>query len=292
MAKGGRLGYGDAILTSSIVKRAYAKVKQPLCVGDGSKVYWSEIFDNNPKIAREPYPGCLWVHDYKGHRAYIDHSKTDQLHTEYRKDYRAEPGEIFTTYEEKQPWNYLENARFALIEPNVKGSYGGNKDWGFDHWQEVVKMLPDIVFLQPVAHSRVRVLDGVHPKKTKTFRSACALLERAYLYVGTDGGLHHAAAAFGKPAVVLWGGLLNPAILGYPTHRNICKAKTFCGSHVTCSHCREAMNEITPEEVADAIRSNYHPAYREPWQTRQVPSNVSVGIETGENTAENRSLSG
>lgn len=258
MAKGGRLGYGDAILTSSIVKRAYAKVKQPLCVGDGNKVYWSEVFDNNPKIAREPYPGCLWVHDYKGHRAYVDYAKTNKLHTEYKNEHRAEPGEIFFTGVERLRWECFADTRFVMIEPNVKGSYGGNKDWGFENWQKVVDLLKDeMTFIQSAADSRVRTLEGVQVMHTSSFRDACALLDRALVFAGTDGGLHHAAAALRKRAVVLWGGLVGPKVLGYLGHRNICKTEIFCGSHVACDHCRTAMNKITPEEVADAIRSEY-----------------------------------
>lgn len=260
MAKGGHLGYGDAILTSSIVKRAYAKVKQPLCVGDGAKVYWSEVFENNPKIAREPYPGCLWVHDYKGHRAYVDYSKTNKLRTEYRRDHVAEPGELFLSAGERLRWECFKDTKFVLIEPNIKGSYGGNKDWGFDRWQRVVQLLGDIQVIQPAADARVKTLEGVKVMHTSSFRDACALLDRCAVFAGTDGGLHHAAAALKKRAVVIWGGLVGPGILGYSDHRNICKTTMFCGSHIACDHCRDAMNAITPEEVADAIRSEYERA--------------------------------
>lgn len=252
------MGYGDAILTSSIVKRAYAKVKQPLCVGDGSKVYWSPVFENNPKIAPEPYPGCFWVHDYKGHRAYIDYEKTNKLHTEYRREHRAEPGEIFLTAGERMRWECLADKKFVMIEPNIKGSYGNNKDWGFDRWQRVVDILKgEVEFVQAVGETGARMLKNVDTVQTSSFRDACAVLDRATVFAGTDGGLHHAAAALKKRAVVLWGGLVGPDVLGYVGHVNISKAKTFCGSHVACDHCKDAMNKIGIEEVANAIRAEY-----------------------------------
>lgn len=250
------MGYGDAVMTSAIVKRAYAKVGKPLCVGNGAQIFWNEVFENNPKVSRETYPGCLWVHDHKGNRAYIDYSRTDKLHTAYRSEHRTEPGEIFLTDDEKIKWANLTDP-FVLVEPNIKGSYGGNKDWGFSNWQKVVEAMPEIIFAQPVANNRTPILNKVIALKTESFRDACALLDRATVFSGTDGGLHHAAAALRKRAVVLWGGLVGPDVLGYVGHRNLCKTKVFCGSHVACPHCKQAMEKITVEEVCDAIRAEY-----------------------------------
>ena len=74
--------------------------------------------------------------------------------------------------------------------------------------------------------------------------------------MGTDGGLHHAAAALGKKAVVVWGGLVGPNTLGYDTQTNLCKASSFCGSITPCLHCRQALDAITPDMVVEAIRKN------------------------------------
>ncbi len=65
--------------------------------------------------------------------------------------------------------------------------------------------------------------------ETKTFREALAILNKASVFVGTDGGLHHAAAALGIPSVVIWTGFSSPRHLGYDTHRNIHDGSEPCG---------------------------------------------------------------
>ena len=54
-----------------------------------------------------------------------------------------------------------------------------------------------------------------------SFRHALAILERARLYVGGEGGLHHGAAAVGVGGVVLFGGFVPPLVTGYAVHANL-----------------------------------------------------------------------
>lgn len=181
-----------------------------------------------------------------GARPYIDYTKTDEKRIAYNQNYRAEPGELYLTPEE-----IPEDEDFVYIEPNTKGTFGNNKDWGFDRWQQVVDCLPHIRFIQ----GRGRQLRGVEQRNTKSFRHACGLLSKAKFLVGTDGGLHHAAAALGKPAVVVWGGLVSPKILGYDTHINLHSGTHSCGSREPCPHCRKALDWVTVDMVVDAIHS-------------------------------------
>jgi hypothetical protein len=250
-------------MLTGIVKKAYARHKKPICIGRGGKNYlqealWPEVFENNPKIAQEPYPGCVWVPDIKGNRPYIDYAATEKRKDQsvvYKRGFRPEPGELFFTDEELAPYQHLDG--FIYIEPNVKGSFSGNKDWGFDKWQQVVERLP-FKFIQ----GRGRKLDGVIQIGTPSFRSACALLSKSRLFVGTDGGLHHAAAALQIPAVVIWGGLVGPDTLGYDNHVNIrAPGVRDCGSHTRCEHCRRALDRITVDQVCEAI-ANAYPADR------------------------------
>jgi ADP-heptose:LPS heptosyltransferase len=91
--------------------------------------------------------------------------------------------------------------------------------------------------------------------ETSSFRDACRLLSNADLFVGTDGGLHHAAAALGKRAVVVWGGLVSPKILGYDSHINLHSGTHSCGSEGPCLHCRKALDWVTVDMVVSAIES-------------------------------------
>lgn len=235
---------------SSIVKKAYAKHNKPICVGNGKEIKWEEVFDNNPKMSKEIYPHAVWVNNVMFNRPYIDNLKSTQERVVFNESFKAEPGEIFLLDEELK---YQESG-FIYIEPNTKGTFGGNKDWGFDRWQEVVKKSP-YRFIQ----GKGRRLDGVEQLETRTFRDACALLSRADFFVGTDGGLHHAAAALGKRAVVVWGGLVSPKILGYDTHINLHSGTRSCGSHKPCAHCKKALDWVTVDKVVNAIRSLAEP---------------------------------
>lgn len=249
------MGFGDELMLSGTIKKAYERVKKPVAVGRWGKSYfdgeclWKEVFDNNPKIDYSPGIGARWVPDIKGNRPYIDYSAT-QLRRDgsvVYKRHKPEPGELFFTDEELAL--YPEYEGYVYIEPNVKGTFGGNKDWGFDRWQEVVKRLP-LKYVQ----GRGRQLEGVSQVETKSFRHACALLRRCSFFVGTDGGMHHAAAALGKPAVVVWGGLVGPESLGYDNHINLRgPGVQDCGSSRPCQHCRDAMSLVTVEMVLKAI---------------------------------------
>ncbi len=243
------MGFGDSLIVASIVKKAKLRhPDKPIVVGDGTQIRWCEVFDNNPKIAREITPGCLWVHNTEGRRPYIDYRYSTPTRMEWVENCRCEPGELYLTDEET---DWLDRD-FVYIEPNTKSdSIYKNKDWGFDKWQRVVDLLPDVRFVQGSG----RRLAGVAQRDTKSFRHACGLLLHADLFVGPDGGMHHAAAALGKPAVLVWGGLINPLITGYADQTILCKAKRFCGNLNPCAHCREALDAITPEMVASAITS-------------------------------------
>jgi hypothetical protein len=240
------MGFGDEIITTALVKKAYAQTKKPICIGDGNTMYWSEIFENNPKIAREPHGGYQWINSYPRNRPYINYKYRIKGHYIFRDSFRVEPGELYLTRDEFNL--YSQYAGSVYIEPNVKESIVSDKAWYFDRWQEIVNSIR-IKWVQGPG----RKLDNVEQVNTPSFRHACALLKHCKFFVGTDGGLHHAAAALSKPAVVVWGGFIDPDVLGYKTHLNLCKAKYFCGTRKQCKHCRKALNAITVKDVIKAI---------------------------------------
>jgi hypothetical protein len=261
------VGYGDALLGTGIARRA--RVRQPgkpICIGDGNQVEWlPDIHEGNPYLSRVPVKGCIWVHCHKGFRPYVDAEKSTALKYVWKRDFKASPGELFLTADELAEWD---QSGFVFIEPNIKGWLGPNKDWGFDRWQKVVKSMPDVRFIQGPG----RKLDGVEQVETTSFRSACALLSKATLFLGTDGGLHHAAAALGKPAVVVWGGYTHPRNLGYDTHVNIHSGVEPCGSVKPCAHCKKAMDQIPVERVVNAIRSELS----KPSSTTPTPTTLTA----------------
>jgi len=248
------MGIGDAIMTSATIRKAHAKYpNRPICVGPGSHAIWDDVWQNLP-VSKEIVPDAVWIHDYGKHRPYIDYEQGDDDHFVYRQDFKAEPGWIILSEAEQKFRTKAEG--YIYLEPTVKGSFSGNKDWGFLNWQQVVDEFRPNTFLQGRGHR----LDRCMQVETPTFRHALSLLAKAKLFVGTDGALHHAAAALGIPAVVVWGGVASPKNLGYDTHINLWTGSKPCGSHNPCPHCRIALAGITPRMVCAAIMQVLEPA--------------------------------
>jgi ADP-heptose:LPS heptosyltransferase len=141
----------------------------------------------------------------------------------------------------------------VIIEPYVKNhhTFSQNKAWAIENWLELIKSI-DLPWIQ-LGPPEAKALPGVRKINTRRFREAIPYLNKAKLVVTTDGGMHHTRAALGKDAVVMWGGLVPPTLLGYDLHKNIWHGVEPCGNRFICDHCRTAMDSITVEEVKEAI---------------------------------------
>lgn len=237
------MGLGDDVLATVWAREIHRETGNRVAMGHSSPV-----FENNPDIGA---PGIPCPHR-PGHRPYIIGRAGDRFL--FNPNHVAKPGHIHLT--ESEIRDGPQDEGFILIEPHVKGTVSAdNKDWGWAKWKELAAQLPDLP-LRQIDYGKP-ILPGVEPVKSGSFRHALVILYRAGLFVGTDGGLHHAAAAFNKPAVVIWGHYSSPDILGYRFHENIWHGEGPCGSLVPCNGCREAMDRITIDEVEQAVRKAY-----------------------------------
>ncbi len=212
--------------------------------------YEPDVFDNNPRICKTPKAGekVVRIENGPGKRPYI--AGGDSKRWYWNTDFKAEPGEIYLLPHELAGGEQSKGK--ILIEPYVKDtSYSQNKEW--PHWKEFVRLAKKTEIgdklIQFDYESKEKLVQGV---KTKKFRSALINLANVDMVITVDGALHHAAAAMNIPCVTLWGGLINPLILGYENQVNIWHDVESCGSKGKCSHCHEAMRNITPEEVLNA----------------------------------------
>lgn len=258
------MGLGDDIMATAYartLRKTFPNGKAVFGKKDSGYMHWSEVFYGNPDILqpKEKSQEVFWVEDYVGNRQYIDYKKSNNGFS-FKPDFRAPKGHIHFLPDEIP---VIEEIRAAfgdnlpiIVEPNIKGAVGPNKDWGFDRWQSVVDALPDVLFLQ-LGDSKVRRLKGVEHAVTADFRSAMAILSLSKGFVGTDGALHHASAALNVPAVVVWGGFASPENLGYEDHINITSEdpNTPCGEFADCLHCRGVMDKITVEDVVGGIQA-------------------------------------
>lgn len=276
------MGFGDALMATAQARELANHTSLKVAFGDGVKVRWGgpeqEVFQGNPRLATQDYVDqgheVFWVENYSGHRPYIDRDRMvenfralfpqdkftmkrrlDKLPWRFT-DWRARdvgPGEIYLTPNERWEARHWADKRFAVIEPGTKSGASPNKQWSSARYQEVARRL-GMSFIQ--FNPEHGPLPDAVPVRTPSFRTACAILSHAAIYIGTEGGLHHAAAALGVPAVVYHGGYISPDTTGYEgqiaLYRDNCSP---CGQRVNCPHCRAIADEITADEALDAIRS-------------------------------------
>lgn len=232
------------------VREMYAAKPYPvLVIGANDKPQWHEVFEHNPKISRGRGAHQV-LRNGPGIRPYIAGSLAGRWKW---KPYRPPAGEMFFTAVEKAFAGQYRGR--ILIEPNVKANGHQNKAWPFDRWQALVDRVPERLI--QCGPSGTRWLHGVERVVTLSFRRAAAVLAVSKAYVGTEGGLHHAAAAVGTRAVVLFSEFISPEITGYEEHWNIRHAGEPCGMRTPCSSCEQSMKAIEVEEVelnlADAM---------------------------------------
>jgi hypothetical protein len=236
------MGIGDCIMSSAAAERMPEGKRAVF--GNTLRAMWSEVWEFNPKIAGTAGKDTIWIPDYPGHRPYILGAKDGKFI--YNPEFRAPYGKLYLSDEEREWAKQQISGDYIVVEPNIKDSdsslkLGVNKAWG--KWSELLKM--DLPWVQLGTKKPI-----TRHVKTEKFRQAMAILAGAKLFVGTDGALHHAAAALNVPAVVLWGGVVSPKILGYPTHINIWNGAEMCGNATHyCQHCRDAMDSISVDQV-------------------------------------------
>ncbi|MES2033540.1 MAG: glycosyltransferase family 9 protein [Pseudomonadota bacterium] len=228
-----------------------------IAFGDGRKILWDKnsatMFQDNPNIAPPGAEGdrdVEWVRYYKGHRIYNRQAANRWI---WNLDFRPIAGEI--VFDRNELRNRERAGRgFVVIEPGVEAwkTCAPNKDWGLSRYQ----LVADALRAQKRRIVQFRYAKGAPGLKgadrvdTLGFRDAVGLLSRASLYIGPEGGLHHAAAAVGIPAVVLFGGFIPPQVTGYPDHANLTGgADKACGKLTPCAHCRAALDAILPVDV-------------------------------------------
>jgi hypothetical protein len=244
------VGIGDALMAAGEARRMHKSNGLPVLIVDRrGRPTWYDVWEGIPYIVKRPggRPFTRIVNG-GGVRPYIA-AKTPTRWT--WKPYRPYPAELRFTPAEMafaEPYRGM-----VMLEPNGKNIGHANKLWPMQRWAELVEQI-NVPLVQcvsePGPHPGVKVLKVITP----AFRQACAVLSVAKAFVGTDGGLMHAAAATGTPAVILWSEYTSPEIVGYSTMTNLRHAGAPCGNRLNCPGCRKAMEAITVAEVVTALK--------------------------------------
>ena len=82
-----------------------------------------------------------------------------------------------------------------------------------------------------------------------------AAIGAADLHVGPDSGPVHIAAALGTPAVVIYGGYIDPVCTGYPGNINFYSPVHFapCWLRSPCPYGKDCLYRIKPDAVEEAV---------------------------------------
>jgi hypothetical protein len=250
------MGLGDWLMASGDAKEANERTGKKVKLGDGSRMFTDiQVFSNNPRMALKLDTDVVWVNNYPGSRPYLKGTNKGKLL--FNDDYKPKVGEIYFSHEEQKDIDKIEGD-YIVVEPNVKKIYAHTVNKAWHGWEQLFKH--DLPWLQL---GDVSVNRYTNWKETATFRDALKVLSKAKLFVGTDGGLHHAAAALGIPSVVIWTGFTSPRHLGYDTHRNIHDGSEPCGTYDSvCQHCLLKSKAISVEQVLDAVNTEWHRTQR------------------------------
>lgn len=257
------MGIGDEIIATRHAAEMYNPDHRPVRITDANmNVRQHDVWLHNHKIDMAcKKPNHLTMQFNSSCRPYINYKECTLDRWSFNSNYSVKPGEIYLSDEEKEKASKLGD--YVIIEPTVKGPLQINKSWPIRYWEELVQRT-DIPFVQlHYKHNQTR-LDELRVSHIfiGNIREWLIYVSHAIAVVTTDGGLHHTAAAFRIPAVVLFSGFISPSIMGYEGigHVNLCYDNAHnklvfesCGLRTKCQYCEIAMNNIKPSLVKDKL---------------------------------------
>lgn len=224
---------------------------------------WHEAWANNPRIAgREEKGDFQQLVARAGFRRPYIADKTEAQWTWQR--HRPPVGELYFSAAEAEFGRKY--AGLVIVEPTIKLGASPNKQWPWRHWEQVVAWLR-ACGIKPVQLGTVNTQRVVGAKflGTSSMRLAAAVIANARAIVVPEGGMHHVAAATGTKAVVIFGGYISPEVTGYTgsdlkaAQRNLFVEDPAhplgCGMRVPCTHCANAMAQITPDLVTKHLEA-------------------------------------
>lgn len=248
------MGMGDELMAAGEAYRLYQSYAYPTAIYDyRGKPRWHDIWQFCPYIVHpnklSETPEFYKLVNGPKCRPYINYKETRPEKWCWL-NYTPMPAHIVLPARDEE---WAERYRGCIVvNPLLRPGAPPNKDWGFNNYQKVVNALVEAGYkniVQISSNAAVRKLRLARFVITPDYGRMLAILSVARAILTPEGGLHHAAAAFTLPAVVIFGGYISPDTTGYAYQRSLVGTIQFCGRRFGCVHCKDAMNAITWERV-------------------------------------------
>jgi ADP-heptose:LPS heptosyltransferase len=149
--------------------------------------------------------------------------------------------------------------RPVVVVNRFANTWTPNKDWPDAYWVKLIQMLCESATVVDIGRPEPTRGQVNHPhyhdlRGQTTLADLTAVIASADLHIGPSSGPLHIAAAFGIPAVALYGGFEHPVGTSYPGNIELftqlpCSP---CWLKTPCPYDRECLQRITPETVLRA----------------------------------------
>ncbi len=143
------------------------------------------------------------------------------------------------------------------IMSSGKTTFNKNREWGRDNFQQVVDYFSNNFQIVQIGSQSDAPLDRVMDYRAKPLRDTAAIIDRSQLFIGQEGGLMHLANGVKKRSVIIFGGYLNPSVIGYRENINL-YVDMDCSPCYTdrenCEH-RNCLLKVRPEDVIRAAEN-------------------------------------
>jgi ADP-heptose:LPS heptosyltransferase len=239
------------------------------------------VWVHNPYVTLNPDKDkkIIPVTNVKGRRPYYDHEriKREKLDIKdkhyFNVNFSPPTGDIFFSDNEKEKIRELKKmyGDYIFLNSTTKKTVSSdNRDWGLERWKKLAEILQaDNIRIVQTRSSTVRAKRagvgkgdriGIKEAETPEFRDLCMFVAAVKGVVTSEGGVNHLAAALDKKTVSIFGGRVQPSILGYKQHTNLYVDidGSPCWRNSSCEHCKKCMELITPEMVAESIYNTMH----------------------------------
>lgn len=257
------MGVGDELVAAGQAQRLYEETgRRVLIAGIDGKARWHDVWAGNPVIVdprREmQVVDPITLQSGPHCRPYIVYPFSADTGWTFNTAFKCRdyPARIYLTEAERAVGERTREqfGPYVLIEPYTKHV---NFRWPAERWEALVAGCPDLTFVQHTHADSVPV-KGAH-QVPATWREACGLIASAQVYVRSESGLCHAAAALGIKQVTLFGGCMDADVMGgYPGQTCLVDdgPDSPCGTWKPCDHCAQAMDKITVADVKRALRAH------------------------------------